>query len=361
MRLTAAALVFLLLAACERPAKEEPAEPPARAVEVREVAAADAYGEPDESVNAVAFWSHPSVNFESLLLAATDTGLEAFNIETGERVASAGAAPASALAVFYSGDGQTAEAYAVALSGGIYEFYAIANDAPAFTPLPATNTRAGATAFCAGGGALYEAGRGRLAARDIGLSANGVSLSAARDIAPVDKIAACAVDDRAGDIIAISSDGVIRRIDPETGEVFGLAIAEGVKADASGVFLMQTAEPENAPGGAVVLLDGEAGTARLYDLIDGRALGAVRVKSTFDLDAVASARSIAVGYGNYGGVYRDGALAIVTTGDGAPIRLVPWNGVLAAIQLPLGENVDPRDPHPAAEDEGVLSIEFIEP
>lgn len=361
MRLTAAALTLLALAACERAPKEQPAAPAAPVVEAREVAAADAYGEAGEIVNAVAFWSHPSVNFESLLIAATGKGLKAFKIETGEAVASAGDTPASDLEVFYDGAGAEASAYAVTLAEGQYEFYAIANDAPALTMLAATNARAGASTFCVGRDALYEAGNGRLAARDIGLSENGVSLGAAREIADVENIASCSVDDRSGEVFAVSGDGVIRRVDPETGEVFGIAFAAGGKADASSLFLMTTPEPDNAKGGAVAVLDGETGAISLYDLADGHALGSVRVKSTFDLDAVASAKTIAAGYGNYGGVYRDGALAVVTAGDGAPIRLVPWNGVLSALQSPLGENVDPRNPAPAAEEEDVIDIELIEP
>lgn len=360
MRLTAV-LTLLALAACERTPKEQPAAPASPALEAREVAAADAYGEAGETVSAVAFWSHPSINFESLLIAATDKGLKAFKIETGDTVASVGEAPASDLEIFYDGVGAEASAYAVALASGQYEFYAIANDAPALTVLAAANARASASAFCAGRGALYEAGNGRLAARDITILENSVSLGAAREIAGVENIAACAVDDRSGDIVAVSSDGGMRRVDPETGEVFGIAFAAGGKADASSLFLMTTPDPAKAQGGVIAVLDGEAGAISLYDLVDGHALGAVRVKPTFDLDAVASAKTIAAGYGNYGGVYRDGALAVVTAGDGAPIRLVPWNGVLSALQLPLGENVDPRDPAPVAEEESVIDIEFIEP
>ncbi len=122
---------------------------------------------------------------------------------------------------------------------------------------------------------------------------------------------------------------------------------------------------EAANGGAIAVLEGASGVIRLFDLADGHALGAVRIKSTFDLKAIASAKAIAFGYGNYGGVYRDGILAVVANGEAGaeqpPIRLVPWTGVLAALQLPLGENVDPRDPSPAEADESVIDIEFIEP
>lgn len=356
MRLTSAALILLALAACERAKKDEPAAP---AVEVREVAAADGYGAPEDAVNAVAFWSHPSVNFESLLIAATDAGLKAFSIESGEEIGSA-AAPASKVSVFYLGSGPGAQGYAIASGGGAYSIYAIANDAPSLAPLAVTGPAPGAEAFCVSGGVLYEAGGDSLDARDITILSSGAVIGGARKIADAPGVTACHVDDRSGDIITLGTDGAIKRVDPKTGESFGLAFVSGA-ATASALFLMTAPEPAYPSGGALAVLDGESGVISLFDLVDGHALGAVRIKSTFDLDAVAAAKTIAAGYGNYGGVYRDGALAVITAGDGAPIRLAPWNGVLDALKLPLGENVDPRAPQPAAEPERVIDIELEQP
>ncbi len=357
MRLISVLLALLALAACERAKKAEPAAP---AIEVHEVAAADGYGAPDDVVNAVAFWSHPSVNFQSLLIATTDAGLKAFSIESGEEIGSA-ATPASTVSVFYLGSGAKAEGYAIASGDGAYSLYAIANDAASLAPLAVTGPAPGADAFCVSGGFLYEAGNDRLDARDIAILTGGAVISGARKIADAPGIAACHVDDRSGDIVTLSKDGAIKRVDPKTGESFGLAFINGGAATASALFLMTAPEPANAPGGAIAVLDGESGVISLFDLVDGHALGAVRIKSTFDLDAVAAAKTIAAGYGNYGGVYRDGALAVVTAGDGAPIRLAPWNGVLDALKLPLGENVDPRAPQPAAETERVIDIELEQP
>lgn len=359
MRLTSVALILLALAACERSKKEEPAPPVAPTAEVREVAAADGYGAPGEAVNAVAFWSHPSVNFESLLIAATDEGLKAFRIESGEEIGSA-AAPASKVSVFYLGSGAGAQGYAIASGAGAYSVYAIANDAPSLAPLAVTGPAPGAEAFCVNGGVLYEAGGDRLDARDITILSSGAVIGGARKIADAPGVTACHVDDRTGDIVALSTDGAIKRVDPKTGESFGLAFVSSA-ATASALFLMTAPEPADPSGGALAVLDGESGVISLFDLVDGRALGAVRIKSTFDLDAVAAAKTIAAGYGNYGGVYRDGALAVVTAGDGAPVRLAPWNGVLDALKQPLGENVDPRAPQAVSETERVFDIELEQP
>lgn len=360
MRLTAALVFvpFLALAACDRGAKTEPAAP--APVDVREVAAADGYGSASEKVRAAAFWSHPSVNFQSLIIAASDQGLNAYNIETGELAAFV-KAPAEDIKITYIGAGPSAVAYAITRNGKAYEVYSIANDATALSPLASTGGEAGADAYCVSGGVLYEAGANKLVARDISILTGGVVIGDAREIASLPGAAACHVDDRTGDVITISNDGAIKRIDPKTGESFGLAFVTGPGPGPSALFLMMTPEPENANGGAIAVLDEESGVISLFDLIDGHALGAVRIKATFDLDAVASATTIAAGYGNYGSVYRDGVLAVVTAGGGAPIRLAPWNGVLAAFNLTLGENVDPRSPQVEDLNERVIDIEFKQP
>ena len=359
MRIALALFTVAALAACERTGAPKTEESPAAPIaDIREVAAADGYGEPGEKVNAVAVWSHPSVNFESLVLAASDAGVKAYRFEDGGLVATSETG-ASAIAIFYLGSGRTAQGYALTREEGAYGLYAVDNEAPALARLQAVGDAPGGEGFCASGGVIYEVGGGALNWRDISLLAGGATIGEARKIADTSG-GACHVDERTGDVIIVSDDGGIKRINPTTGESFGLAFA-AADPDASAAFLMTTPEPENAAGGAVLTLDGKSGVVSLYDLTDGHALGAVRIKSTYDLDAVASATTIAAGYGNYGGVYRDGALIVVTANDGPPIRIAPWAGVLDALSLPLGEVVDPRAPQAAEDDDGFLSIELEQP
>jgi outer membrane protein assembly factor BamB len=350
--------LFLLfaaaLAACERPPK--PPEP--APVEVTEVAAADGFGAEGAAVAAVAFWSHPTLSFQSLVIAAGDDGLQALNIETGDAVWSGGPAGAKQVEVFYEGGA----GYLLASDGVAYRAAAIDNATRALSPLAVANAAAGA-GFCVGprGGrtALYEIGAaGDVAWRAIAVAGSNLTLGAPQKVAGAGRVRFCHVDARDGGLITIAADGAIRRIDAATGEAFGLAIADGA-IDSTAVVL-KTRE-DGGGGGQIAVLDGAAGIIRVFDLADGRPIGAVKVKSTFDLDAVASAKAIAAGYGNYGAVYRDGALAVLAEGGGAPIRLVPWNGVLSALAQPLGETVDPRAPNPIVEEEDILSIEFKEP
>jgi hypothetical protein len=368
MRPVALAVALLALAACERGKKDEPAEPAAPAIEVKDVGAADAYGAPGDAVADVAFWSHPTVNFEGRLLATAGNALVAYDIETGERSDTAGIdGPAGEIAVFYGGDGAGAQGYALVGDGSDYALFRIDNEAGALSPVVTLTPDEAAARFCVGrrddATVIYEVGEDALTARTITFNLDGGAvIGDAEPLASINRIKFCHVDDRTGAVIAIGDDGAIRRLDPKTGESFGLAMIEGLIADSSAILLSTAVGDEQRNGGVIAILDGKSGLIRLIDLADGHALGMVRVKSTFDLEAVSSATAIAAGYGNYGGVYRNGALAVVAAaGDAAPIRLLPWNGVLSALQLPLGETVDPRAPSLAEEDEAVIDIEFIEP
>ncbi|NWG91639.1 MAG: hypothetical protein HXY21_03910 [Parvularculaceae bacterium] len=363
MRVLVPAIALLAFAACERSKAPQAPQPAAPAIAVTEVAAADAYGVPSERVNAVAFWSDPGVNFQGLVIAATESGIKAFNIESGTLVAES-PVKATGLTVIYDGQGAAAQGYIVALVDDAVAVIEIDNATKALKRV-ATAGETNAKSVCAGrqgdGNAIYEVNSSGLSSRTLTPGATQF-IGEAKPIIAARGLISCHVDDRNGAVIAIGDDGAVRRIDPYTGESFGIAMIEGLIADSSAILLSTAAGDEPKNGGAIAILDGKSGLIRLLDLIDGHALGMVRVKSTFDLEAVASATAIAAGYGNYGGVYRDGALAVVAMpSDAAPIRLVPWNGVLSALQLPLGEPVDPRAPSPALEDEGVIDIEFVEP
>lgn len=361
MRLALALAALAVAAACERKPRKPMPDPDVAAPAVAEVAAADAFGEPGAIVADVAFWSHPAVAFESLLIAATADSLTAFRVETGERVFET-AEGADAVEVFYAGEGSGAQGYLLAAGGGAFRLYAIDQDGNGFGPVAVAGGASPAGVFCAAGGAapaIYEAEGGTLSARALAISQSGAELAAARPIADASGAIGCHVDPLTDEVVVVSGDGAIRRVDPRTGAVFGLALPQYVAPAASGLAFGR--DEAGAAQGQVALLDGRSGVVNLYDADDGRALGAVRVKATFDLEAVQSASRIAVGSANYGGVYRDGALAVVTSGDGAPVRLVPWNGVMGVLSLPVAAAIDPRAPAGPAPDESVISIDVIEP
>ncbi len=358
MRHRAFLIAAVLLSACDRKAAD-PAPDATTPTETAEVAAADAFGASGDEVNDVAFWTHPSVAFESLVLTVNDAGVEAFAVETGERLFSVSGG-ADAIEVFYA-EGSSL-GYLVAAGDGAYRMFAIAADGKSASPLALFDASAEQPRFCIKGGAqpaLYEIAGGTITSRALKIAAGAAQLAAPIRLADAAGATACHVDPLSDNVIVISGDGAIKRIDAATGTIFGVALLADLSPTSTGLAVGRTETGD--PVVHVALLDGRAGAISLFDASDGHPLGAVRVKATFDLDAVEAATRIEIGSANFGGVYRDGALAVVTSGDGAPVRLVPWNGVMGALSLPVPAVPNPRMPKGEPAEDRVISIEVVEP
>jgi hypothetical protein len=71
-------------------------------------------------------------------------------------------------------------------------------------------------------------------------------------------------------------------------------------------------------------------------------LNAIEIKASFDVEGVASASALGVGSGNFGAAYRDGVLALATSGDAPSLRLAPYNSVMEALGVKIGPSRDPR-------------------
>lgn len=361
MRHAAVFAAAAVLAACDRKPDGPIPDPDVAAPAVAEVAAADSYGEPGKVVADVAFWSHPSIVFESLILAATAQSVTAYRIETGEPAFEIPGG-ADGVEVFYAGAGPLAQGYLLAAGDGAYRLYTIHQDGRGYGPVAMATALSPAGVYCAGSGAVpvvYEAGGGKLTARTLAIVGDGAELGEARALADLPGAIGCDVDPLTDEIVTVSRDGAIRRIDPASGAAFGLALPPDIEPSSSGVAAGRSESGEAQ--GQVALLNAASGVVSVFDARDGHALGAVRVKATFDLDAVEAASRIAVGSANYGGVYRGGALAVVASGDGAPVRLVPWNGVMGALSLAVAAAIDPRAPEGPEPEGGVISIDVIEP
>lgn len=358
MRYRAFLIAAALLSACDRKAAAPASEAGTETV-TAEVGAADAFGAPGEQVNDVAFWNHPGVAFESLVLTVNDAAVEAFAVETGELVFSVSGG-ADSIEVFYSE--ASSPGYLVAAGDGAYRLFAFAADGKSAAPLGLYDAAAENPRFCIAGGAepvVYEIVDGTISSRALKIEQSEAELGLPIKLAETAGAIACHVDPLSDHVIVISSDGAIKRIDAGTGAVFGIALPADLSPESSSVAVGRTEEGD--PIVQVALLDGKTGSISLFDGIDGHALGAVRVKATFDLDAVETASRVEIGSANFGGVYRDGALAVVTSGAGAPVRLVPWNGVMGALSLPVPAAPNPRRPKGEPAEEAVISIEVIEP
>ncbi len=378
---------FLALAACDRLPKpaSKPSETeavdavtatPESASDVQRVAASDTIGEGLPEITGIAFWTHPTLSFEGLVIAATGDGLVGLVIENGAEAARAAGFAATGVAVSYVGEGQNAQGYAVAAVDGdpAFKFYAIDNVTREFLLKPtlfiAEKTDGG---FCLGRTAdgdelaLHQTTSAGLTSHALSFSSGGI---AANNVVrrPFERgLVDCAVDDASGDVYALDAEGgIIRFGDGKLGERLPSdrgSVRRAYKRGAMG--LVQSDEGANAgdvdevsavPAGpterriAIARLNSGNGVVDVIDGATGSDLGAIRIGETFDDEGVAKSATLGVGYGNFGGVYRDGVLALaVIEEDGAStIRLAPWGGVSAALGQATGTPVDPRTPRPEA-------------
>jgi hypothetical protein len=359
---------FAALAGCDRNAADDDAVVATPASEIREVAAADGYGEDGAKVTDIAFWSHPNVNFASLVLATTENGLATFNVELGDPGASVEIAGAKGVDVAYLGRGPAAQGLAIVETADDgFRFYAIDNASMDLWLRPTLMVAGAGDGFCAGASAdatalaLHHLDGKNITTYTLRASDAGVSAVSSVKSALPRESAHCAVDGRTGDVHFLDKNGAIYVLAAAGGQPRKIAetgIRDG--ADLAAFPMKSGAEGDQPCCFRLAVLNAADGVIYLFDGDDGHALGAVRIKSTFDLPAITTANALGAGPGNYGGVFRDGVLAVATE-TGAPIRLVAWNGVIDALELELGEVVEPRPAYAADAEPDVISIEFIEP
>ena len=338
----------LALAACGQ--KSEPA-PEAAPMVVIEAQAVDEFGSFDVPVRGIAFWAHSTLPYNGLLIAASESGIVAFNMEDGEEVARVDGVPATGISVSYTGSGAAAQGYAaVSMSGGDIGFFAIDNATRALVSLSSLHIAGDKDdrGFCLGRNergdklVLYQMRANGWRSRTMGAdgAAGEPKTSPFRG-----GFLACVADDIDRAVFAINAAGDIYRIAADGSVAKSPLARTGVK-NAAGFGLSLSGLVEGSPTeeccGALYVLDGANATVRIYDRDDGRAIGAVRLTASFDVDGVGAATAMGVGAGNFGAVYRDGVLALAPAGETTSARLVPLNAVMNALAEPLGPAVDLR-------------------
>ncbi len=371
MRITALAPLLagmLILAACGREVDAPALEP----VVPVGVAASDETSLAAPA-NGLAFWMHPNVAFNSLLIAASADGLAAYNIEDGAAVSSAPGVNVAGVAVSYIGFGSTATGVVAAFQpdDGAFAFYRIDNGARNFAPLASKlDIRGAVRGFCFGRGdgvetpSLYVVQRAKILVFNFEAQDGGLAPAANIAMDAPDDLAACAVDSD-GALLAASNAGAIFRLDGEDsfkapfavapiGEVGGLAVIAATAPEGD------TPEGEEpAAYGQIALMDKTTGVVHLFDRMDGHALGAVTIAATDEIEGVVAAAAMGATGANLGGLYRNGLVALSVDGAAA-VRFIPLNGVANALAFPFGAPVYPRGVVAPVEDDGLLiNIEFV--
>jgi len=379
------AACFGLLSACGAPSDDAPpaaestgaetASPARRAPDADEpadVIIAEAFGPAaaDEAarITDIAFWSHPTLAFNSHVVTAGASGVTAYNIETGDKTAEWSAAPASSVAVIYDGVGSTARAIALIAEDGAVEARLIGGSGRAAEPAGLLDVDITGARLCAGAGRGYYVAGGEVGALGIsvgGSSEGGVSAVRIADLGLLEMAPAgardCAVKPLTGDVYILTASGEVY-LAAASADDARLVVDVGFAAPAAVDLGLKGPEGDGDDLEPVIaVLSRETGEISLFSE-DGDSLGRVRLAASFDYPAVDAASGFGFGFGNYGAVYRDGAIAVAaTSGDGAAISVIPWNGVANALARPVGAPVDPRALQPV-EEEGVrLDIDPREP
>ena len=365
MRLTALACSCLvLLASCGQETQAPPAS--VAAPEPVDVPAADQLTGLAAPTTGIAFWTHPNVAFNSLMIIAGPEGVASYNIEDGNEISTLPGVNAQGAAVSYLGYGPRARGLFATFDAdaGALKIHEIDNVTRAFKPVDGDIPVRGAVrGFCFGRAGSAEAPtlvvlqRGELTRYTFRLENATLTASAGvTETAPND-IVSCAIDGEDGAIFVARENGAIHRI-PADGEG---ALFASAATEAPGYITVlleaQTSEDETSfVNGQVALLDRASGVIHAFDRTSSAPLGAVRISESFEIPAVGSADAMGAISANLGALYRNGALALgLTDEDGAgAVRLIPVNGVLNALDLDEGSIIHPRGAAPETQDNGLL-------
>ncbi len=372
MRIAALALAATLLTiSCGRdgggPAAAENGmtQPPAQADAVN-VRASDSLPDQAAAPAGIAFWVHPNVAFNSLMIVAGAEGVASYNIEDGEEAARIDGVNAQGAAVSYLGFGPDAAGVLAFFdrAAGAFKLYGIDNVSRAFLPIEGGPAIRGAVrGFCFGraqdvaGPALFVVQKARLSIFNFEAGEDGVGVANLSVIDAPDDIASCAVDID-GVVLVASDSGEIFRLDDGAG--FDAPFAAAAMTAAADLSVLAYTAPEGsatAITGQLALLDQASGVVHLFDREDGHTLGAVAIAASDEIESVSAATAMGVTGANLGGLYRNGAIALGVGGDTPSIRLIPLNGAANALTLTLGDPVNPRGMVPQAEEDDAFIID----
>lgn len=374
MRYAVFLLALLIIAACERqagdvvdpqetdasPSNRTPVERPAStSLEASDVIVSDELAGFDAPIGGIAFWTHPSLVFQGMMLVAVDGTIKAYNIEDGAIVSSLEAISAQGLALAY--DGLGAEARGV---GAVYDiaqeqfrFFTVDNASRKLLKLQSLMvTPKAMKGYCLGRRtdgtalALHVLTDAAVLSYDLSLTNLGVSVEQSSKRPSPAPLNVCAVDSLDGAVFAAAETGEIFRFAGDASPTAPFAATGVVKPGALEIIFNGLVEggATDECCGQLALLDGASGAIHIIDRDDGHALGVVALTASYDVQAVRSASAMGLGASNFGGAYRNGVLAVATPSSEREsasdvIRLAPWSGVLNALELPVSKTSAPRD------------------
>ncbi|WOI52469.1 hypothetical protein [Parvularcula sp. LCG005] len=281
-----------------------PASVPARTASV-----ADTLGGFEGEVSGLAFWQHPTVPFMSAILAANgDAGLFVVPLSEDGTASQVEGLFNGGVAVSYLPGGSIAAAYEG--GSGDVQIFAISPADRTLTLLGAVEAANGAKALCFLGRDLLRIDEsGRQHAIRLTIEDDSVTGTTAPMAGPSAK--GCTSTGKAIYVLAENGNVQKANIGDQTGSA--------------------EVPPSNPAAISIAALPTTKGPVFLSLLPDGTlqvGRDAIPVTGFADDRAAVLSQAITVGPGNFGGVYRDGVVGVLTRKN--ELKLIPWLGIANA-------------------------------
>ncbi|MBL4619829.1 MAG: hypothetical protein JKX88_07010 [Marinicaulis sp.] len=374
---TLALLGLALLSGCGQQSTQAP-ENPTMPITHAEVIASDALTDLATSPTGIAFWSHPNVAFNSLVIVASQDGIASYNIEDGSEVSRIPSINAQGAAVSYLGLGPQARGLLTYfdVEASAFKMSAIDNASRSFQTVDGEIPVRGALrGFCFGRAAggqypvLYALQKGEMTHYVIEVEGDALTASAGIAQSVPEDAQSCTVDGIDGSVLITRSNGEIHRMtDDGPGEL--VVSTDITEIGDVAILLIENTEPDpQSVSGLIVALNRETGGLHVFNREDGPAIGVMTVMAE-DADseygefiAVNEGDILSAASANLGGLYRNGVLALgVGNNEGIPtavVHLIPMNALKNVLDLPESEPVNPRGRAAEPEDDGLLiDIDF---
>lgn len=371
MRFTApiafAAVVFA--ASCGRETAETPAEPEASEVErpsgpVEALLSDDLPGLAAPAAG-IAFWEHPSLPYNSLMIVSNENGVVSYNMDDGVEVGRVDGFNARGAAVSYLGFGARAAGFLAFFdeADSLFRFYGIDNASRAFLPLNnGPSIRGAVRDFCMGRArsaltpTLFVVQNARIRLFNLTGDAEGVTVDGEAAIDTPDNLVSCAVDSD-GAVLLAADDGAIYRLMGENAFAAPFARTEAETPGDLAIVAALSGEEGESVSRRILLLDEADGAVHVADAENGTALGVVNFVGTDRMQSAEAATVMGASSSNLGSLYRDGILAFGAAGAEGPIvRITPASSLYNALSLSAGGGVSARGETEDGERELQISI-----
>ncbi len=316
--------------------------------------------------NGIAFWSHPDIPFHGLVIAATPKGVFSHTLEGDEQLEDQTGSAASinakgAALAYFPKDDKSLNAKATAVfstfdeNNQAFRFFTIDNASREFSEnilsIPYSDNF---TQFCLSSNSaknaidIYILDQSKLTIHTLAKLPDGGFDLGEKEVRQIPDLQSCAVAPitkngsvqnvygitKAGNIVRLPSGDVVANTEIMNGH---LAIFSSKK------------DPENPLSGSTIVnqffvLDEESAKIHILDSDSGALLGIISLEDYDEVKGVTGASSIAAGSGNFGGLYRAGALALAssTDNDQPAIRLTPFLAIARTLNLEVGTPVSLR-------------------